>query len=310
MALSVNEIEALTLDYWEPGSHDQFFRHNVLAYRLLKKGKKFDGGKKLRVQVAYGQPNGGTFNAASTFKTAKVEEHTSAFWTQAAYYEYTTYDFDDMTQNAGEAQQIDLVMDKLDKLADKIKWNMADDIYTSTSMGPNGRSIIGLLGMIGTGTYAELAPADLPEWTAGSIVTTAEPLTFGLIRNLRTACKVGLSGEKPQLFPTTDALVDHLKSLLQPSMRYENAELADVGFSNIAFETNGIIVEDYKCPAGYLFALNENMLDFKSHKDFFFKREPWKEPYDKPFYTTRLIWVGQLLCKRRNAHGYHSNLTT
>lgn len=310
MALSVNEIEALTQDYWEPGAHDQFFTDNVLCYRLLKKGKKYAGGKKLRVQVAYGQPQGGTFNAASTFKTAKVEEHTAAFWTQASYYEYTTYDFDDMTMNAGEAQQIDLVMTKLDSLADKIKWNMGTDIYTSASAGPNGRSIAGLAWMINTNTYGEIAPADLAEWTAGSIVTTATPITFGIIRTLRTACKVGLTREKPGLLITTDTLLDYLKSLLQPSMRYENEDMADVGFVNIGFEAAGLIVADGKCPSGYFYALNEDYLDFKSHNDFFFKREPWKEPYDKPFFTTRVIWVGQLLCKRRNAHGYHSGLTT
>jgi hypothetical protein len=50
-------------------------------------------------------------------------------------------------------------------------------------------------------------------------------------------------------------------------------------------------------------------MDFYSHKDFFFTRTPWMRPTNAYKFTCQLIWVGQMVCKRRQAHGVHSGLT-
>lgn len=311
MALTINEIEAMSDYFKEPGVFDQYFKGNALMYRLLRKGKKYDGGKKIKVRLGYGQPHGGSFNDQDTFDTNKYEEHTAAFFRPGWYYEPITYDLTDESENTGAAQEVDLIQEKLSSAQKKIRQNMANDIYASTSYGTSGRSILGLKAMISTATtsYGEISSSDLTEWTAGAVTSTAAALTLNVIRTLATSCVVGDDPtDEPTMALTTRTLMDVVKSQLTPQLKLENAELADFGFKNVVFEGKPIVA-DYLCPSGYLFMLNENYMDFKSHRDFFFQREPWMRPPNARKFTTQIIWIGQLVCKRRNAHGMQYNLS-
>ena len=311
MALTLSEINACTQDYWEPGAHDQYFKGNALMYRILRKGRKWDGGDYLRVVIQYGEPVGGAFNSQSKFDTTKREELNAARFAPAYYYEPVTFDIDDKVRNAGTAAQVDIVAAKLTNAQKKIRQSMAIDFYNNATMGPTGRGILGLPAMMSTATtsYGQISNSDISEWTAAVANTTGYPLSYAIIRALRTACQVGDGVEdKPTIMMTTRTLFDVVEGQTQVNQRYEEAELAEVGFQNLVI--NGIpMVSDYLCPSGYLYAINENLIDFKSHKDFFFIREPWMRPVDQYVYTTQLIWVGQLLCKRRNGHGYYSGLS-
>ena len=311
MSLSLTEINALTQDYWEPGAHDQYFKGNALMYRVLRKGKKWNGGDYLRVVIEYGQPVGGAFNSQSRFDTTKREELNAARFQPAYYYEPVTFDIDDKVRNAGSAAQVDIVAAKLSNAQKKIRQSMAIDFYNNLTQGATGRGLLGLPAMIntGTGAYGQVSSSDIAEWTAGTVNTTGGPLSYATMRAGRTACQVGDGIEdKPTIMVTTRTLFDVVEGQTQVNQRYEEAELAEVGFQNLI--VNGIpVVSDYLCPSGYLYFLNENLIDFKSHKDFFFVREPWMRPVDQYVFTTQIVWVGQLLCKRRNAHGYYSGLS-
>jgi hypothetical protein len=309
--LNLNEINALTQDYWEPGAHDQYFKGNALMYRLLKKGRKWSGGDYLRVVIQYGQPVGGSFNAQSKFDTSKREELNAARFAPAYYYEPVTFDIDDKVRNAGSAAQVDIVAAKLTNAQKKIRQSIAVDFYNNSTQQPTGRGMLGLPAMMSSSTtsYGQISSSDIAEWTTGVANTTGYALSYAIMRAGRTSCQVGDGIEdKPTIMITTRTLFDVVEGQTQVNQRYEEAELAEVGFQNLVI--NGIpLVSDYLCPSGYLYFLNENLLDMKSHKDFFFVREPWMRPVDQYVYTTQLIWVGQLLCKRRNAHGFYSSLS-
>ena len=311
MSLSLSEINSVTQDYWEPGAHNQYFKGNALMYRVLKKGKKWDGGDYLRVVIQYGQPVGGAFNSQSRFDTTKREELNAARFAPAYYYEPVTFDIDDKVRNAGTAAQVDIVAAKLNNAQKKIRQSMALDLYNNVTQGPTGRGLLGLPAMMAyqsSTSYGQISYSDIAEWTSGVANTTGGPLSYAVIRAGRTACQVGDSTEdKPTILITTRSLFDVVEGQTQVSQRYEEAELAEVGFQNLVI--NGIpMVSDYLCPSGYLYFINEHLVDMKSHKDFFFIREPWMRPVDQFVYTTQLVWVGQWLCKRRNSHGFYSGL--
>jgi hypothetical protein len=187
---------------------------------------------------------------------------------------------------------------------------LADDLYASTGYGTSGKKLVGLLGMISaSATYGGIAVADLTEWVAGAVTATAEPITFTVIDTLLTSCLVGDdAGDEPNLLVTTRTLFSAIRSLTMPHLRLEHGDLADMGFKNIDY-LGSPIVRDYKCPSGYLFALNKNYMGFRVHKDFNFKRDPWMRPTDQYKFTCQLIVVLQMICKRRDAHGFHSALT-
>lgn len=310
MALTLGELEATTQEFWEPGAQDIYYKGNILFNKLLKAAKPWDGGTYIRQVLDYGQPLGGDFNSSSTFNTNKVETMTAARWTPGYYYEPVTYDIDDVVQNAGVAQEIDIVNTKLTKAAKHIRSRLADDLYSTTSYGDSGRKLAGLLWMCSTSsTYGGIAVADLSEWIAGQVDTTAEPISFDIIDALLTACMVGDDvGDEPNLLVTTRTLFSAIRSLTLPHLRLEHGSLADMGFKNIDYLGNPI-VRDYKCPTGYLFGLNTNYMGFRVHKDFNFKRTPWMRPTNQYLFTCQIIAVLQMICKRRDAHGYHSALT-
>ena len=310
MALTLDELNSTTQDYWEPGAQDVWYKGNVLIGTMLKGAKKWDGGLKIRQVLDYGQPMGSDFNATSTFNTNKVETMTAARFDYAMYYEPVVYDIDDMVQNQGKAQEIDIVFTKLDKAQKHIRYNLAYDLYHSTGSGTSGRKLLGLLAMMSqSSTYGAIAVADLAEWIAGYVNSTAAPITFGVVDNVLTNCLVGDdAGDEPDLLVTTRSLFSALRSQTMPHLRLEHGDLADMGFKNIDYI--GIpIVRDYMCPTGYLFAVNRNYMGFRVHKDYNFKRTPWEKPIGQEKYACYLEVVLQMICKRRDAHGYQSALT-
>ena len=314
MALNLDEIQALTRDYWYPRAYDNYFTSNVLTYRMLRDGKKLSGGDKIRVPIYHGGPHGGAFGVNTTFNTARFDDHNAARYDWAKQYEPVTYNINDKIKNAGPQAEVDLVMNKLDMAQKGIRDNMALEIYgDGTPTSPGTDPITGLFAMINATTttaYGELQEADIAEWKPGAVTLTTESLTLPVMRRLRTACEFGDGPvDSPTLFVTTKALLDTFRGLLQPQQRFGSDDnIAKAGFRNIEFE--GVpVVADGKCTAGLMFALNENYLDFQSHQDFMFHHEPWMRPTNQYMYTMQIIWVGNLVCLRRDAHGYHSNLS-
>ena len=65
MALTLDELNSITLDYWEKTSTDIYFLDNVLLWKLLGNGnlenelvkahETVDGGLKIRVPLEYAE---------------------------------------------------------------------------------------------------------------------------------------------------------------------------------------------------------------------------------------------------------------
>lgn len=313
MALALDEIQSTTQDWWDKGgAHDNFFTGNILLYRLLKKGSTVDGGEKIRVPIWYGGPKGGAIGYNSTFDTTRYEDINAARFNWAIYYEPCTYGLKDKVENAGIAQEVDIVLTKLNMMQKGLKDKMADDLYGTGVAVADEKPITGLLAMINATTstaYGSIAQDDLSVWAPGTVTTTVEAITLPVMRALKRNCKVGDSPEdRPSLYITTDVLRDTYEGLLQPQQRYTDDKLASAGFDNLLFDSKPVVA-DMKCPSGYMFALNEQYLDFKTHKDFNFQRPEWMRPTNEYKFTTQMIWTGNLICTRRKAQGLHSSLS-
>lgn len=312
MALELDELQSLTQDYWYPQAFDNYFTSNALTYRMIREGKKLSGGKKIRVPIYYGGPHGGAFGVNSTFDTSRFEDHNAARFDWAMYYEPVSYNIKDKIENSGEAAEVDLIMNKL-KMAQKgIRDSMAAGVYGDGTGVAGTDNITGLRAMINATSsraYGTISEDDLSEWKPGAVTTTTESLTLPVMRTLRTACEFGDGPEDtPTLFITTKTLLDTFRGLLQPQQRFSDPDIAKAGFRNIEFESVPVL-GDGKANSGFMYALNENWMDFQSHQDFFFHNEPWMRPTDAYKFTMQLIWVGNIVCLRRDAHGYHSNLS-
>lgn len=312
MALTLDEIQSITQDFWFPKAKDNFYKANVLMQRLLKNGGTASGGEKIRQPFWHGEPIGGAFGENSSFDTTRRDQINAARFDWAYYYEPVTYGMKDKVQNSGPEAEVNAIMTKLDMAQTAIRDKMGDDIYGNLTQGET-KPLTGLQAMINSTSataYGGVAEDDIKEWAPAAVTTTAEALTLPVMRKMKRDAKVGNSGEeKPTIYLTTDQGRDTYEALLQPQQRFTDSKLAAAGFDNLTFDGGKPVVGDTKCPDGAMFGLNENFMDFISHKDFKFHSEPWMRPTNQYLFTMQIIWVGNLTCSRRNAHVSHFGLT-
>jgi hypothetical protein len=311
MALTLDEINAATREYYlTSGAVDNFYKSNVLVFRLMNNKRTIDGGKAIRVPIWHGSPQGGAFGVNDTFDTTRRDQINAAEYQWKYYYEPTTYDLKDATENNGVSAEVDIVLTKVEMMNKAIMEKIGTDLYTDNSS--NTKKVTGLQEMLNSTTttaYGGIQEADLAVWTPGAVTTTTEALTLSAMRTMRTNAKVGDSaGDIPSLYITTDILRDKYESLLQPQQRFEDPDMAKAGFRTLMFGDAGV-VSDGKCPSGFMFALNENYMQWVSHSDFDMQRSEWMRPTNQYKYTTQVINAGNLTCSRREAHVSHSNLS-
>lgn len=312
MALTLDEMQSITQDFWFPGAVDNFYKANVLMQRLLKNGRTATGGLKIRQPIFHGNPVGGAFGENTKFDTTRRDQINAARYDWAYYYEPVTYSLKDKVENSGPEAEVSSVMTKLNMAQNAIRDSMGDDVYLSLTQGEN-KPLTGLQAMINSTTstaYGTISEDNLAEWKPAAVTTTSEALTLPVMRKMKRDAKVGNSGEeKPTIYLTTDAGRDAYEALLQPQQRFTDSKLAAAGFDNLTFDGGKPVVGDTKCPDGFMFGLNENFIEFVSHVDFKFHAEPWMRPTNAYLFTMQLIWVGNMTCARRSAQVSHSNLT-
>ena len=88
------------------------------------------------------------------------------------------------------------------------------------------------------------------------------------------ACTV--DADAPDLIVTTQVIYDAYESALQANKRYEGqSTLGDAGFQSLRFKGASVVVDSH-CPAGQMYFLNTNYLDFKTHSKRNFAFEDFK----------------------------------
>ncbi len=316
MALELTELEAVTQSYFERQSSDIYFKSNVLLFKLLSKGKTIPGGKNIEQVLEYAASNAGAYGPTSRLPLDKKEVFNSAFFPWAGYYSQITIDLEDQRSNSGEYAIINLVDGKLKNAQKSIRTQMGSEIYQARAdnKDPQGKPVgfSGLADLFNTSStfrYGNIAPADMPAWSA-QVITTNENISFKVMQQIRAKASVDDNMEgKPNLYITTQEIKDGFEASLQQQARYSDAKLVSAGFDNILF--GGMpVVADNKQADGTMDALNLRFLDILTHSKYNFTRPKWGTPIDMPDTAVGFIrWSGQLVCKNRAAHCRHTNLT-
>ena len=115
------------------------------------------------------------------------------------------------------------------------------------------------------------------------------------------ACTV--DNDQPDLIVTTQAIYDAYEASLQANKRFAGSDdIADSGFDSLRFKGASVVVDSH-CPAGQMYFLNTNYLDFKVHKDRNFAFEDFKRLEGSDNIQARLFWMGQLTCSNPRMQG-------
>jgi hypothetical protein len=303
MALTYNEISAITEKYFRPKLVDNIFKSNVLFARMRDKQEKLDGGERLMLPVAYATTTAaGAYVGAATLSTTPNDQITSAefFWKQ--YYANITITGLDELKNSGDAAKVSFVKSKVQLAEKSMAYALGNAVY---NLGTDSSELVGLrLAVSSSRTYGGIDSSTY-SWFDAQVDSTTTVLTIPAMESMFGLCTIG--NVTPSLIITTQDQWDNYFSLLQPQQRFMDSKTADAGWPNVTFRGKPVVV-DNRCTSGYMFFLNEDYLKLYTHSKRDFKMEPFIKPVNQDIATAKIYWAGILACDNPRMQGVMSGL--
>lgn len=305
MALTYDQISAITQKKFVPKMVDNIFDSNPLLQRAKKKFyTKIDGGTSIMQPLGYAQvSSAGSYSGADTLSTTDNDIITAAEYQWKQYYANISINRRDELMNNGDSAILKLVKQKT-QTAEK---TMADILGTDLwNAGTAAKSIGGLrLLFSASNTFGGIAQATY-SWWQPQIDTSTTTLTLGAMQTIHNRCSIGSDG--PTVAVTTRAIYNSYYGLLQPQQRFTDSETAKGGFSALMF--NGIpIIVDSHAPTSHLAMLNEQYLDLFYHPDEDFRFEPFQKPINQNVKVAKVYWAGNFGTSNARMQGCLTALT-
>jgi hypothetical protein len=274
MALTYDQISAITDKKFIPKLVDNIFDSIPLFMRLKKKQKLQSGGTSVMVPLNYALNGTGV-----TIKRS------------------------DELKNSGDAQKVNFVKSKME-IAEK---TMADRLGTGVySAGTDSKSIVGARVFINTtSTYGGISQSSY-SWWQGQVDSTTTTLSINALQSLWGDCTVG--SEHPTVVTSTQSIYDTYFGLLQPQQRFVDSQMAKAGFTSLMW--NGVpFLVDSKCPSSNVCMFNERYLDLYPHKDENFRFEAFQKPINQNVRVGKIYSMLVFASSNNRMHGRMSAIT-
>lgn len=288
MALTYDQISAITLKYYVPKMYDSIFNSNPLLQRHKKKSyEKVGGGTSLMVPLNYAVPSAsGWYSGYDTLSTTDNDQVTAAEYQWKQLFTNITISRLEELKNSGDAQILGLVKNKI-KIAEK---QMEDLLGTGLfSNATDAKSIIGLRQIVGTSNTVGGISQTTYTWWSANVDTSTTTLSLPSMMtqfNLAT-----INSAAPTVLVTTRSIYNSYYALLQPQQRFSDSDTAAGGFASLLF--NGApVIPDSHCPSSSLFMLNEDYLHLWVHKDEDMRFEPFQKPINQNVKVAKIYWMG------------------
>jgi hypothetical protein len=299
MALTYDQVTAITQKKFIPKMYDNIFDSNPLLQRAKKKGwyDKLDGGERIVVPLIYASVTAsGWYSGAETLDTSDNQNISAAEYTWKQLYANITIRRDEELKNSGDSQILSLVKNKM-KIAEK---TMADTLGSGLySDGSDSKAIVGLRDIVATDQTVGGISQVTNSWWQGKVDSSTTVLSLAALQTQHTAATV--DNDSPSIGICTRTIYDLYYNLLQPQQRFVDSEVAKGGFTSLMF--NGIpIVADSHCPANHLFLLNEDYLHLWVHKDEDMRMEPFVKPINQNIKVAKIYFMGAMGSSNNRMH--------
>jgi hypothetical protein len=276
MALSISELNTVSKKYFDKVITQQVYEDDPFFAKLKKDNKiRISGGTKIQWPIRHAELN----QAQATGPRKKVEFQSKETRTGAeldwAYYDGNTMiHWDEQAKNSGAGQIIDLVKDKSEEMKDDFSNKLYTDLY-ATSQGTN--AFVPLSSIIDSGTtYAGIAVSDAAVW-ASTEDSSETVLTLYGEDSISEAINATTFGkDHPTHIITSRDLASKFESLLVDKVRYEDKEMANLGFDNFTFKKIPVIASAY-ITSTYLYGIDMKQFGLAMHKDYDMKVSDWFE---------------------------------
>lgn len=306
MALTYDQLSAITKKYYVPKLVDSIFDTDPWLQRMKKNGqyKTTATGTSAMMPLNYAQVTAaGWFSGADTLSTTDNDVITAAEYSYKQFYTNISISRDDELKNTGDAQVIDLVQSKV-KIAESTAADyLGDGIYSS---GTNAKSIGGTrVFLVTTGTAGGIDAAANSWWRSQNDTATTT-LTISAMQTVYNNCVI--NNKTPSVVLATRANYNRYYALLQPQQRFTDGDTGKGGFSSVMF--NGIpLIAGSKVPSGYLQFIQEDTINFIVFKDEDMRFEPFQKPVNQNVKVAKIYWMGAFGCNNLRMNGVMTAIT-
>ena len=142
MALTFDQITAITNKYYMPKFPELVFKVNFLLNRLWKKGTTPSSGESIKQPIMYQITKGGAYRPYDTFDISAEDQVTAADFTWKYYEVPITLSRDELLKNDGPEGVRKLMDAKMRLAKEQMAQLLANDLYSNTtndsSAGING----------------------------------------------------------------------------------------------------------------------------------------------------------------------------
>lgn len=312
-----NQILSTTLKNYVPKLADNVFTARPLFYALTNGQtiRRISGGAKIVVPIIYG-----TNSTAASYEEADTISTTAQTGISAAEYDWKQYAATvtitgiEEAKNNGEAQIIDLLEGKIMQTEETIIQNM-NSMFWGNGAGNSGKDWFGLNALVGTGndgpSATGLAGIDATHadnaWWRSTLTNQGGALTIVAMATMYNSVSVG--NDQPTIIITDQDEYEKYESLLQPQLRYTDANVADAGFQNLLFKGAPVTFDSHTDLAGKMFFLNTKYLRLVAHTDTWFQPTPFVRPTNQDARYAQILCYGQLTTSNRSRQGMLYGLT-
>jgi hypothetical protein len=305
MALSLDQLNAITHKKILPKMYDNIFDSNPLLKRILASGQyqSQEGGTSIDVPLNYASTSSsGWYSGTETLATDDNESISAASFSWKNLYTGITISDEDELKNSGAAGVLKLVASK-SMIAEKtIKDLLGTALYSD---GTDSSSIQGLRDIVATDQTVGGIDQSSYSWWQAQVDSSTTTMTLSALNSLFEDCVI--DSEKPTVAVATRANYNRYYNLLQPQQRFQDSSVAKGGFQSLMF--NGLpFISDSHVPTNHVFFINEKHLHLFYHPQRNFSMEPWQKPLNQQLKLCRILWMGALASSNNRLHGKFSAL--
>lgn len=310
---SFDQLASTTLKNYQSKLVDNVSNHiPFMKYMKMKGAMKEDGGSTIVMPIIYDFNN--TANSYSKMETLDTteQEGISAVeynWKQVSV--QVSINGLDRTLNAGKQRVINLLEGKM-KQAELSLENKISTMLFGDGTGNSGKDLLGLEAIIKqdptTGTLGGVNSATSTFWRNYASTSVGSFATNGLTAMSTAMRTLTRGGDRPDLIVTGSTIFGYLETVANGRAQFLNPKLADLGFQALKFEGVDVIF-DSACPSDRMYFINTEYLKLAYHPDKFFSVGKFIEPANADGTVAKILFYGQLVTDRREAHGVLSGIS-
>ena len=297
-----------TLNKYQKRLTDNIFNARPLTKWLTDKSRMRmdDGGVKIIEPILYS--GNSTVASYSGYDTIALTAQTGVTAAEFAWKQLAgsvAISGIEEAQNNGDSRILNLLETKIMQLEESLQDKLTTMLYADGT-GNSGKDWGGLASYVAsTGIVGNIDPTVDTYWKSTQ-TAVAGALTIANMTTLFNTVSKG--ADTPDGIFTTQTQYEKYEALLQPSLRYTDTSLANVGFQNLMFKTAPVTF-DVACTAGVLFMLNSKYLTLVGHSDRWFQQSAWVRPENMDVRYAIITAYGNLTIRNRARHGKLTGLT-